>query len=189
MSKEYFNSYFAEGLEVFSNLSNLSNLLSEVSTVICSVLQNGHTIYWLGNGGSASDAQHLAAELVGRFEKNRSPIASVALTTDSSILTAIGNDFGFEQIFVRQIGALGKQGDVCVGITTSGKSENVILALKQAKSQGLITVALTGQFIEKISEVADYVISAPSSRTCHIQEAHIAIGQALCGLIEKTLYR
>ena len=188
MSKEYFESYFAEGQEVYANLSDLSDLLSEICTMICIGLQNKKTIFWFGNGGSASDAQHLAAELVGRFELNRPPISSVALTTDTSILTSIGNDFGFKQIFVRQIEALGKQGDICVGITTSGKSENVILGLKQAKAQGLITVALTGQFVDELSEFSDYVISAPSLRTCHIQESHIAIGQALCGLIEKKMY-
>ena len=187
MSKEYFNSYFHEAQKVFSNLSVLSPILSEVSSVLCLAIQNGHTIYWMGNGGSASDSQHLAAELVGRFERNRAPIASVALTTDSSILTSVGNDFGFDQIFVRQIEALGKPGDVCIGITTSGKSKNVLLALERAKAQGLTTVALVGSYFELVDPISEFVISVPSSRTCHIQESHIAIGQALCGLVESTV--
>lgn len=188
MSKDYFDSYFNEAQKVAATLQMHSQLLAEIGSALCSAIQKGHTVYWMGNGGSASDAQHLAAELVGRFELNRAPIASVALTTDSSILTAVGNDFGFDKIFVRQIEALGRPGDVCVGITTSGKSQNVIIALEKAKSMGLTTVALVGSYIELIRPVADFVISVPSLKTCHIQESHITIGQALCGFIETTVY-
>lgn len=187
MSKKYFEEYFSEAESLFSKLSDLSESLDDIGSQLCTAVRNGATIFWMGNGGSASDAQHLAAELVGRFEINRAPIASIALTTDTSILTAIGNDFGFEEIFVRQIAALGKIGDVCVGITTSGKSQNVINALEAAKSMGLFTIALTGPFIDLLSPIADRIISVPSNRTCHIQEAHIAIGQALCGLVESSV--
>lgn len=188
MSKDYFDSYFNEAQKVASTLQLQSTLLSDIGSTLSLAIQKGHTVYWMGNGGSASDAQHLAAELVGRFERNRAPIASVALTTDSSILTAVGNDFGFDKIFIRQIEALGRPGDVCVGITTSGRSQNVIIALEKAKSMGLITVALVGSYIELISPVADFVITVPSLKTCHIQESHITIGQALCGFIETTVY-
>ena len=188
MSKDYFDSYFNDAQKVAATLQMHSRLLSDIGSTVCSAIQKGHTVYWMGNGGSASDAQHLAAELVGRFERNRAPIASVALTTDSSILTAVGNDFGFEKIFIRQIEALGRPGDICVGITTSGKSQNVIIALEKAKSMGLTTVAFVGSYVELISPVADFVISVPSLKTCHIQESHITIGQALCGFIETTVY-
>ena len=188
MSKDYFDSYFKEAQKVAATLQMHSQSLSDIGSALCSAIQKGHTVYWMGNGGSASDAQHLAAELVGRFERNRAPIASVALTTDSSILTAVGNDFGFDKIFVRQIEALGRPGDICVGITTSGKSQNVIIALEKAKSMGLTTVAFVGSYIELIRPVADFVISVPSLKTCHIQESHITIGQALCGFIENTVY-
>jgi len=188
MSKDYFDSYFNEAQKVSATLQMHSQLLSDIGSALCSAIQKGHTVYWMGNGGSASDAQHLAAELVGRFERNRAPIASVALTTDSSILTAVGNDFGFDKIFVRQIEALGRPGDVCVGITTSGKSQNVIVALEKAKSMGLTTVALIGSYTGLIWPVADFVISVPSLKTCHIQESHITIGQALCGFIENEVY-
>ena len=188
MSKDYFDSYFNESQKVAATLQIHSPLLSDVGSALCSAIQKGHTVFWMGNGGSASDAQHLAAELVGRFERNRAPIASIALTTDSSILTSVGNDFGFDKIFVRQIQALGRPGDVSVGITTSGKSQNVISALEVAKSMGLTTVALVGSYIELVRPAADFVISVPSLQTCHIQESHITIGQALCGFIEATVY-
>lgn len=187
MSTEYFEEYFIEAEKLFSDLKSLSGVLDDVCSQLIAAIRDGATIFWMGNGGSASDAQHLAAELVGRFEINRAPIASIALTTDSSILTAIGNDFGFEEIFVRQIAALGRMGDVCIGITTSGRSKNVINALQEAKRMGLVTIALTGSYTESVSPFTDKVISVPSTRTCHIQEAHIAIGQALCGLIESSV--
>jgi len=147
-------------------------------------LHSGGKILWCGNGGSASDAQHLAAELVGRFRQNRRGLASIALTTDTSILTALANDFGFETVFARQVEALGNAGDVLVGISTSGNSPNVVAALKQARSQRLVTVAFTGQGGGKTAAVADHLFAVESRETARIQEAHALAGHMLCDWIE-----
>jgi D-sedoheptulose 7-phosphate isomerase len=184
---DYFNRYFNDAGDNLLALKSHSKQLLEISQELIDAAQNGKTIFWMGNGGSAADAQHLAAELVGRFEIDRRPISSIALTTDSSILTAIGNDFGFENIFARQIRALGRVGDVCIGITTSGRSKNVINALEVAKSLGIKTISFTGEFVEFLSPYSDHIISVKNLRTCHIQEAHIAIGQALCGYVERNI--
>jgi len=187
MSADFFDDYFREAQEVFTALPSLSNILRDVSDLLYSAIQSEKKIFWMGNGGSASDAQHLAAELVGRFELNRAPIASIALNTDTSIITAIANDFGYDEIFSRQVLALGSEGDVCVGISTSGKSKNVIKGLQVAQSIGIKTVSLVGDNTEFLLDCSDFVISVPSNRTCHIQESHIAIGQALCGHLELRL--
>jgi len=187
MSAHFFDEYFREAQEVFTSLPSLSSILNDVSDLFYSAIQSEKKIFWMGNGGSASDAQHLAAELVGRFELNRAPIASIALNTDTSIITAIANDFGYDEIFSRQILALGSEGDVCVGISTSGKSKNVIKGLQVAQSIGIRTVSLVGENTEFLLDYSDFVISVPSNRTCHIQESHIAIGQALCGHLELRL--
>jgi D-sedoheptulose 7-phosphate isomerase len=142
---------------------------------------------FFGNGGSAADAQHLATELTIRYKKNRAAIAAIALTTDSSALTAAGNDLGFEQIFARQIEALGKPGDVAIGISTSGTSPNVIAALKQAKTLGLVTGALGGKGGGDLAQVADHLLVVPSDTTARIQEMHIMLGQMLCGALEIEL--
>jgi D-sedoheptulose 7-phosphate isomerase len=186
--KRYFEEYFKEGEEVFRNLKDISLDLATVTTLMIERISDGGKVLWFGNGGSASDAQHLAAELIGRFEKNRKPVASIALNTDTSAITAIANDFGFETIFERQIYGLCKKEDIAIGITTSGKSQNVILGLKAAKEMGALAIALTGKNVQLLEEFCDHVISVPSSQTCHIQEAHIAIGQAMCGIIEKELF-
>jgi D-sedoheptulose 7-phosphate isomerase len=140
-----------------------------------------------GNGGSAADAQHLAAELTIRYKQNRAALPALALSTDTSALTAAGNDLGFEHIFARQIEALGKAGDVAIGISTSGKSPNVIAALKQAKAMRLVTIAFTGQRGGDLVGLADHVLVVPSDTVARIQEMHIAIGQMLCGAIEIEL--
>jgi D-sedoheptulose 7-phosphate isomerase len=182
--KNYFTNYFHESAEVIASLQHLEPVLLEITSEIIERIDTGGKVFWFGNGGSASDAQHLAAELVGRFEKNRKPIASIALSTDTSVLTAIANDFGFSTIFKRQIEALASNKDVVIGISTSGKSENVLLGLEVAKNLGALTIGLTGSMTDAISPFCSHVLSVNSTRTCHIQEAHIAIGQSMCGLIE-----
>ncbi len=150
-------------------------------------LRAGGKILFFGNGGSAADAQHLATELAVRYKKNRAAIAALALTTDTSALTAIGNDLGFEQLFARQVEALGRAGDVAIGISTSGRSANVIAALKTAKACGLTAAALGGGDGGDLVGLADPLLIIPSTTTARIQEMHIAVGQMLCGAIEVEL--
>jgi D-sedoheptulose 7-phosphate isomerase len=150
-------------------------------------LAGGGKLLFFGNGGSAADAQHLATELTVRYIRDRKAIAAIALTTDSSALTAIGNDLGFEQLFSRQIEALGRPGDVAIGITTSGTSLNVVRALETAKAMGLTAAALTGKGGGTVKGLAAPCLIVPSSTTARIQEMHILLGQMLCGAIERRL--
>ena len=150
-------------------------------------LRRGNKIMFCGNGGSAADSQHLAAELVGRYKMNRPAMNAVALTVDTSILTAVGNDYGYDTIFERQVEGIGKEGDVLVGLSTSGNSKNVLLAFAKAKKQGIKTLALTGNAGGKMKEEADLTINVPSDTTNNIQEMHIAVGHLLCGVIEKEI--
>ena len=147
----------------------------------------GGKILFFGNGGSAGDAQHLATELSVRYLQNRPPIAALALSTDSSALTAIGNDLGFEQLFARQVRALGRRGDVAIGITTSGKSPNVTLGLEAARNMGIVPAALTGKGGGDLVGIADPILIVPSDDTPRIQEMHITIGQIFCGALERRL--
>ena len=151
-------------------------------------IRAGKKILIFGNGGSAADAQHLAAEFVNRFLINRRPLPAIALTTDSSILTSIGNDFSFDDIFAKQIEALGQSGDVALGISTSGNSPNVLKAIAAAKSMGLRTVALTGGSGGKLLETAELTLNVPSSRTPAIQEAHLWVEHLLCQLVDEVLF-
>ncbi|MFC1855705.1 SIS domain-containing protein [Thermodesulfobacteriota bacterium] len=150
-----------------------------------SSLKSGGKILFFGNGGSAADAQHLAAEFVNRFTIDRAPLAAIALTTDTSTLTSIANDMDFQSIFSRQVEALGKSGDVAYGISTSGNSENVVKALKSAKELGMVTIALTGNGGGRMKEVADITITVESTNVARIQETHITIGHALCYFVER----
>ena len=150
-------------------------------------IKNGNKIVFFGNGGSAGDAQHLATELTIRYVRDRAPIAALALTTDSSVLTAAGNDLGFERIFARQIAALGKPGDVAVGISTSGTSPNVIGGLKEAKRIGMLVTALGGRDGGHMVGLADPILIVPSEASARIQEMHITLGQMLCGALELRL--
>ncbi len=150
-------------------------------------IRAGGKLMFFGNGGSAADAQHLATELTARYKTDRAAIAAIALTTDTSALTAIGNDFGFEHLFSRQIEALGRPGDVAIGISTSGKSPNVIRALIQARDSGLTAAALSGGSGGDLPGLADPLIVVPSTTTARIQEMHIAVGQMLCGALEIEL--
>ena len=159
--------------------------IEKAATILINCTKNGGKILWCGNGGSAGDAQHLATELMGGVTNHdRKPIPSIALTTDSSFLTAWSNDTDFDSIFSRQIQGLGEEGDVLVGISTSGNSKNVINALRQAKYKNLKTISLTGKNGGDIDGIADITIKVPSNNTQRIQESHIMIGQILCSLLE-----
>ncbi|MBF0484808.1 MAG: D-sedoheptulose 7-phosphate isomerase [Candidatus Omnitrophica bacterium] len=162
---------------------NEQNILRLVEVII-KALRTGNKILFFGNGGSAADCQHLAAELVGRFQKERIALPAIALTTDTSILTAIGNDYGFDAIFERQIDALGVKGDVAIGLSTSGNSKNVIRAIEKAKAKGLLTVSMTGRDGGKLKSMTDISILVKCENTARVQEAHICIGHAICELVE-----
>ncbi|MFH1942035.1 MAG: D-sedoheptulose 7-phosphate isomerase [bacterium] len=151
-------------------------------------LKSGGKILLCGNGGSAADSQHIAAELIGRFGMERKAMPAIALTTDTSILTAVSNDYGYEEIFRRQVEALGKAGDVLVGISTSGRSKNVVLAMEKAKALGMTTVALAGSEEGPMTRVADVAIRIPASESARIQEGHIAVGHILCNLVEQHFF-
>lgn len=151
-------------------------------------LRAGNKILFAGNGGSASDAQHLAAELVGRLSYHRPGIAAISLATDTSALTAIGNDYSFEEIFSRQVSAIGQKGDVLIGISTSGKSKNILKALETARSVGMSTIGLTGKTTPLLTDHCDFVLNVPASETSKIQECHIVLGHIICCLIEEDLY-
>jgi D-sedoheptulose 7-phosphate isomerase len=148
----------------------------------------GRKLLLIGNGGSAADAQHIATELVGRFRKERKALPAIALTTDTSLLTALANDYGYETVFSRQIEALADAGDVLLAITTSGTSPNVVQAVKKAKTKGVFVIALTGQGGGKLKALADLTIAVPSKDTARIQEAHITIEHVICHLVEEGLF-
>ena len=169
---------------LINDTKRLEELL-EVAGVASSTIKTGHKIMLCGNGGSAADSQHIAAELIGRFEKERSSMAAIALTTDTSALTAIGNDYGYDQVFSRQVEGLGQSGDLLIGISTSGNSKNVVKAMEVAQSKGIRTVALVGDKPDGAMQViADYVLAAPSTNTARIQECHILMMHTLCQLVE-----
>jgi D-sedoheptulose 7-phosphate isomerase len=163
------------------------DLTIRAADAIAHSLAAGGQLLAFGNGGSAADAQHLVAELVGRFERDRRPFAAVALTADSSVLTTIGNDYGYEQIFARQIVGLGRRGDIAFAISTSGRSPNVSLALDAARAQGLITIALTGRDGGPIGASADIHLNVAEPSTARTQEVHRTILHALCAIVEKRL--
>ena len=159
--------------------------ISHFAEACRAAIAGGHTVYLMGNGGSACDCQHFAAELVGRFQKERRAMASVALTTDTSILTALANDYGFEAVFVRQVEALVQAGDVVVGITTSGNSPNILKALAKAREFGAVTVGLTGRTGGKMKELCDICIRITSDVTARIQEAHLLVEHMVCQRLEE----
>jgi D-sedoheptulose 7-phosphate isomerase len=161
--------------------------LAQAVDLCVEALSAGKKILFAGNGGSAAEAQHFAAELVGRFLKERSPLAAVALNTDTSALTAIGNDYGFEHVFARQVQAIGQAGDVLVGLSTSGRSKNVVLAFQAAQQKGLQTISLTGRDPRDLGPLSTVALNMPSDHTPQIQEGHLIMGHLLCGLIEERL--
>jgi D-sedoheptulose 7-phosphate isomerase len=158
--------------------------IEEIANLCRKALVNDHTLFFCGNGGSAADSQHLAAELVGRFVKERRGLPAVALTTDTSILTAVGNDYGYETVFARQVEALVRPGDVLIGLSTSGNSKNVLLALEKAKGKGAATIGFAGGDGGKMAGVCDVCLTVPSKVTARVQEAHILVGHILCQLVD-----
>lgn len=161
--------------------------VAEAADAVISSLRAGGTVYFCGNGGSAADAQHLAAELSGRFFVDRPPMAGVALTTNTSALTAIGNDYGFDAVFSRQLEGVAVPGDVLVAITTSGGSKNVLAAVESAHRLGLVVIGMTGQSGARFAAACDFALVTPSRTTPRIQEGHIAMGHALCELVERAM--
>ena len=158
--------------------------IKDAVDIIVDSLRNGGKIHFCGNGGSAADSQHLAAEFVGRFQKERQGLPAIALTVDTSILTAVGNDYGFDKVFVRQVEALGNEGDVLVGISTSGTSPNVLAAVELAKAKGMYCVGMTAANGAKLAELCDECIAVPAKVTARAQEMHILIGHILCELVD-----
>lgn len=166
----------------------LLGLIETISERCIAALRQGRKILLAGNGGSAADSQHLAAELVSRLRYNRPGLAAIALTTDTSALTAIGNDYSFEHIFSRQLESIGQTGDVFIGISTSGKSPNILHALEVARTKGITTIGFTGMHAPFMTERCDYVLNIPSKETPKIQECHILFGHIVCALIEDAIY-
>ena len=178
---------FEESSNIIRESKILANQIQEVVKIITACLKNGKKILIFGNGGSAADAQHMAGELVGRYLINRKSLPAIALTTDSSIITAIGNDFGFEKIFSRQCEALVKKGDVVIAISTSGKSTNVIKGVQVAKKIGGKIITITGKSSRKLNALSDISLSIPSDHTPRIQEGHRTVIHIICELVEKKL--
>jgi len=165
----------------------LTDEVAEAAEMMAAALRAGHTIALCGNGGSAADAQHLAGELVGRFQRERHAYAAIAFSTDTSILTAIGNDYGFDQVFARQADGLLRAGDVLVIISTSGNAPNCVAAARVARGKGALTIGMTGQNGGKLAELCDLCFKVPHTNTARVQEAHIAIGHVICGMIEDAV--
>jgi D-sedoheptulose 7-phosphate isomerase len=175
-------------MEVTQQLLQETALYAEVAARLIAAFTAGKKVLICGNGGSAADAQHIAAEFVGKFYFDRPPLPAEALTVNTSSITAIGNDYSFDQVFSRQVEAFGAEGDVCIGISTSGNSRNVVEAFRVARSKGILTVAMTGASGGRLLVEADYCISIPSIDTPRIQEHHILVGHILCELVEQALF-
>jgi D-sedoheptulose 7-phosphate isomerase len=190
--KDYISAQIAEAQSVMVAMLADTAFLDtiEAAALACiKCIQGGGKILLAGNGGSAADAQHIAGELVCRFAFDRPGLPAIALTTDTSILTAIGNDYGYERLFARQIQAHGNKGDVFIGYSTSGKSTNIVLAFEEARARGLICVGLTGNHGGPMRELCDVLLEVPSGDTPKIQEGHLVLGHILCGLIEDALFQ
>jgi D-sedoheptulose 7-phosphate isomerase len=175
---------------VAANFAKLRHMTSEIESAaqLCvDSLRSGGKIILCGNGGSAADSQHLAAELMGRFLVDRAPLPALALTVDTSALTAIGNDYGYDEVFARQLRGVGRPGDVLIGLSTSGTSKNVVRAFEAARAMGIGLVSLTGQSASSMSDMADVAVRVPSGQTNHIQEMHIAVGHIICAIVEEAL--
>ena len=191
MINEYIENQVKKSIDVkqqFLNNTELMNLIKEVSFKIVEAYKNGNKTLIAGNGGSAADAQHIAGEFVSKFYFDRPGLASLALTTDTSIITAIGNDYGYEKLFSRQVQANGVKGDIFIGISTSGNSANIIEALKECKEKGIISVGFTGEKGGQMAEICDYCIKVPSNETPRVQEVHILIGHIICAVVEEAIF-
>lgn len=186
--KETILNILKESIDVKSNCVKRNiDLLVKGADMIAGCITSGHKVLIFGNGGSAADAQHIAAEFVNRFEIERPPLAAIALTTDTSIITSIGNDYNFDEIFSKQITAIGNKDDIAIGISTSGNSKNIIKAIDTAKKTGIFTIGMTGRG-GTLASCADLVLSVESDTTARIQETHITLGHILCDLVDRILF-
>jgi D-sedoheptulose 7-phosphate isomerase len=189
-ARDHIEGFLARSLAALESVtkdSDFPRILAEIADAVVGSLSNGGKLLIAGNGGSAADAQHVAAEFLSRFVSERRPLPAIALTTDTSALTAIGNDYGFDRVFERQLRALGRPGDVFLAISTSGRSPNIIAALQAAREIGITTVGFTGRSGQPMSGLCDLGLMAPSSETAIIQQIHIVAGHVLCGLVEKSV--
>jgi D-sedoheptulose 7-phosphate isomerase len=177
-----------EILQIMQRDSVLKQTINDIVDACIKCLSGGGKLLFAGNGGSAADAQHMAGEFVSRFHYDRPGLAAFALTTDTSVLTAIGNDYGYDKVFSRQVEAVGREGDVLFGISTSGKSANVIGALEAARRRSMITIGMTGRLGTPIDSRSDYLIRVPSDETPKIQEGHIVLGHIICGMVEQRVF-
>ncbi len=184
MTNKRIQEQIQEHLDVVADVRSLEERIDGVAAAVIDSLHSGGKVLWMGNGGSAADSQHMAAEMVGRYLRNRTGLAAIALTTDTSTLTAVANDFGYESIFARQIEALCQPGDVAIGISTSGNSFNVNKALELAGRLGAVTVGFSGKNGGEMSQCVDHLLAVPSNVTARVQEAHILIGHVLCDLVD-----
>jgi len=189
--KNYIKNQVKKSYETKQDIYNneeLLNKIEDVSKLCVALYKNSKKMILAGNGGSAADAQHIAAELVGRYGFDRPSLPSLSLTTDTSALTAIGNDYGYDKVFSRQLEGMGQDGDLFIGISTSGNSENIVNAFKSAKDKNIKTVALTGRDGGEMAQLADIALIVPSDSTPRIQESHILIGHIICDIIEKEIF-
>ena len=188
---QFLDAYLDESLAAMTALRTEPRhreAMAAMADIIVAALRQGRKLMICGNGGSAGDAQHIAGEIVGRLMYDRAPLAAIALTTDTSVLTAIGNDYGFEHVFERQVRGLGQAGDVLLGISTSGNSPNVVRALAAARDKGLATLGFTGARGGAMSEHCDQLLQAPSANTAVIQQIHIVAAHIICGLVERQMF-
>ncbi len=190
MTNAWMETYLVQSAAAFSALCDAPHrvVMAEMAESITRALRDGGKLLLCGNGGSAGDAQHIAAEFVGRLMYDRAPLAAIALTTDTSALTAIANDYGFDQVFDRQVRALGRPGDVLIGLSTSGASPNVVAALQAGRAQGMVCLGWTGNREGPMPGLCDAVLAVPSNHTPIIQQLHITAGHVVCGLVERALF-
>jgi len=184
--------HFERSLDALQRATRDAALLAtarKIAAVIITALRSGNKLLIVGNGGSAADAQHIAAEIVGRYKQERPAWAAIALTTDASALTAIGNDYGFEQVFARQVEGLGRRGDVLLALSTSGRSPNILAALRTAREHGLVTVGFTGRKGEALGALCDHLLVSPSDDTAVIQQIHLVAAHGICDEVEQTMIR
>jgi D-sedoheptulose 7-phosphate isomerase len=191
-SKDPIGAHLKQSLAALERANGDGALLAtarSIADVIVNALRSGNKILLIGNGGSAADAQHIAAEIVGRYKQDRPAYAAVALTTDTSALTAIANDYGFEQVFARQVEGLGRRGDVLLALSTSGRSPNIVAALRTARERGLVTVGFTGIKGETMRALCDHLLVTPTDDTPVVQQIHLTVGHGICDAIEQTMMR
>jgi D-sedoheptulose 7-phosphate isomerase len=191
-SKDPIETHLGQSLAALERANSDEALLATaraIAAVIIAALLSGNKLLIIGNGGSAADAQHIAAEIIGRYKQDRAAYAAVALTTDTSALTAIANDYGFEQVFARQVEGLGQRGDVLLALSTSGKSPNILAALRIARKRGLVTIGFTGTKGETLRALCDHLLVAPSDDTPIVQQIYLTVAHAICDEIEQTMMR